>query len=91
MNRRKSVRLVAEVVVIARGKLVAAKSTVMFGDSKSPEVADGSDMVGRPVVPPVVAIYEWSWPDRSHDWSCDSSYDVTTGSATSCDRSRPVA
>ena len=82
--------------VIARSKLVATRLTAMLknlghGDSKSQEVADGSYMVVRPVVPPVVAIYDWLSPERSHDWSCDWSYDVTTGSVTSCDRSRPIA
>ena len=55
------------------------------------QIAGGHKQVIRPVVPPVMAIYEWSWPHWLYDWSCNWSYNVTTGSATSCDRSWPVA
>ena len=78
--------------LITRGKLVTARLTVMFKtQARWSQIAEGHKQVVQPVVPPVVAIYEWSWPHWLYDWSCNWSYDVTTGSATSCDRSWPVA
>ena len=81
--------------VIARGRLVAARSTVMFKtQARRFQITGGRRRVvyGRTTSrATVVAIYDWSWPHRSHDWSCDWSHDVTTVCATSCDRSRPVA